>query len=127
MSAANSCRALSGLLTCVLALVFIAPANAATKSRPSVVDHLIQEALHREIYGLDAERVQAAMATPGYFDVFGVVPIIGRAFTQQDIDTGNQLVTVVTHGFWTRRFGADSGVVGQPVTLNGLQQHLLRR
>ncbi len=69
--------------------------------------------------GMEPERVLAAMTTPGYFDVFGAVPTIGRTFTQEDIDTGNQLVAVVTHGFWTRRFGADPGVVGQPVTLNG--------
>ncbi len=69
--------------------------------------------------GMEPERVLAAMATPGYFDVFGAVPTIGRTFTREDIDTGNQLVAVVTHRFWTRRFGADPGVVGQPVTLNG--------
>ena len=68
---------------------------------------------------MEPERVLAAMATPGYFDVFGAVPTIGRTFTREDIETGNQLVAVVTHGFWTRRFGADPGVVGQPVTLNG--------
>ncbi len=69
--------------------------------------------------GMEPERVLAAMTTPGYFDVFGAVPTIGRTFTREDVDTGNQLVAVVTHEFWTRRFGADPGVVGRPVTLNG--------
>jgi putative ABC transport system permease protein len=73
------------------------------------------------ITGEDAEpeRVAAAMATPRYFDVFGVTPTLGRMFNQADLDAGDILVAVVTHGFWTRRLGADRGVVGEPLTLNG--------
>ncbi|MCZ6915896.1 MAG: ABC transporter permease [Gemmatimonadetes bacterium] len=69
--------------------------------------------------GAEPERVAGAMATPRYFEVFGATPALGRTFTQTDLDDGNQLVAVVTHGFWTRRLGADPGVVGEPVILNG--------
>jgi hypothetical protein len=46
--------------------------------------------------GAEPERIRAAMATPGYFEVFGAVLSAGRTFTREDIDSENQLVAVVT-------------------------------
>jgi predicted permease len=69
--------------------------------------------------GAEPERVAAAMATPRYFEVFGVTPALGRVFSQTELEGGEVLMAVVTHGFWTRRLGADPGAVGEPLMLNG--------
>ena len=35
--------------------------------------------------GFDAQRLEGSMVTPGFFDVFGVAPALGRAFTIDDV------------------------------------------
>ena len=62
--------------------------------------------------GGDAERIQGASATASLFDVLGVAPVIGRAYTPEE-ELAQTRVVVISHGFWTRRFGADPRVVGQ--------------
>ena len=69
--------------------------------------------------GAQPERVTAAMATPRYFEVFGVTPTLGRVFSQTELEGGEMLLAVVTHGFWTRRLGADPTAVGKPLMLDG--------
>jgi putative ABC transport system permease protein len=46
--------------------------------------------------------------------------MIGRTFTpQEDVPNGPRVV-VLGFGLWNRRFGADQGIVGRPVLINGL-------
>ncbi len=65
------------------------------------------------------EHLHAAWTTPNYFSVLGVPPLIGRTFVAGDNPPGHRVV-VLSHGLWQRNFGADPGVVGRGVTLNGL-------
>ncbi|MET0555679.1 MAG: ABC transporter permease [Vicinamibacteria bacterium] len=66
------------------------------------------------------ERVQVEAVTGNYFDVLGVRPALGRAFTPDDDRTpGAHPLVMLTHGFWSRRFASDPGVVGQTLSLNG--------
>ena len=62
--------------------------------------------------GGTAERIQGASATASLFDVLGVSPLLGRAYTAAEEADGTRVVAI-SHGFWTRRFGADPSVVGQ--------------
>jgi putative ABC transport system permease protein len=65
------------------------------------------------------ERLRAAFVTPGYFEVFGVHPLLGRFVTFDDIDAENLDVAVLSHGFWQRRLGGDANAVGRTLLLNG--------
>jgi predicted permease len=65
-----------------------------------------------------AELVWGVDATDNYFRVLGVSPALGRFFAPGD-DAAGAMVAVLGHAFWTRRFGADPGVVGRTVRLNG--------
>jgi predicted permease len=66
------------------------------------------------------ERVQVEAVSGNYFDVLGVKPAIGRAFTPADDRTpGAHPLVMLTHGFWTRRFASDASIVGQTLSLNG--------
>jgi predicted permease len=66
------------------------------------------------------ERVQVEAVTGNYFDVLGVRPALGRAFTPDDDRTpGGHPLVMLTHGFWSRRFASDPGLVGQTLSLNG--------
>jgi predicted permease len=58
-------------------------------------------------------------STPGIFSVLEVQPWLGRAFTAEEAQPGHEHVTVLTYNLWREQFGADRGIVGRPVTLNG--------
>jgi putative ABC transport system permease protein len=68
----------------------------------------------------DAEEVPAQLASPDLFRILGAEPIIGRTFSQDDARAGAPRVAVLGYGLWQRRFGGDRGVIGKPVTLNGV-------
>jgi len=69
----------------------------------------------------DATRLNIGLVTGNYFDVMGLVPFLGRVTRPSDDGTGVPPVVVLTYDFWRRRFGADSGIVDRPVTINGQQ------
>ena len=55
-----------------------------------------------------------------YFQVLGVGAQVGRVFdADEGLDAGADPVVVLSDGYWHRAFGADPGVVGQTVRLNG--------
>jgi len=66
-----------------------------------------------------AERVMGAEVSPGYFELLGVAPALGRAFTREDEQEGRANVLVLSDGFWRSHFGADPAVLGQSLTLDG--------
>ncbi len=72
-----------------------------------------------------AERVTGARVTASFFDVFGVTPSLGRAFTAAEDEPGHEQVVVLSHRLWARRFGADRSVVGTDVRLGGQPYRVL--
>ena len=67
--------------------------------------------------GADAETATAKMVTSNYFGTLGVPAAIGRVLTPGD-DTAP--VAVLSHGYWTRRFGQAGDVLGRRLTFMGL-------
>ncbi|MFP2933955.1 ABC transporter permease, partial [Pyxidicoccus sp. 3LG] len=68
------------------------------------------------------ERLSAGRVTHDFFSVFGGRPQLGRTFLPEEDVPGASNVVVLGHGLWTRRFGADPGLVGRSVRLDG-QSH----
>jgi predicted permease len=66
----------------------------------------------------------AAQVTPNLFPTLGVDPLVGRRFVTPEGSPGQTAVAVLSYGLWQRRFGADTGVVGQTIRLDG-QPHLV--
>lgn len=63
--------------------------------------------------------VPVTLATANYFDVLGVKPALGRVFRpDEDSKPGGNPVAVLSHGFWSRQFGANSEIVGRAIVLN---------
>jgi putative ABC transport system permease protein len=52
--------------------------------------------------------------------VLGVAPVLGRDFLWEEEKPGHRGV-MLSYAIWESRFGANRQIVGQPVTLNGLQ------
>lgn len=67
----------------------------------------------------ETESIPAPRVTANFFSVLGVEPILGRAFQQGEDVPGTPKVTVLTYGFWQRRFGGNPSAIGQTVTING--------
>ncbi len=60
-------------------------------------------------------RVQADAVAPGFFDLLGVRPELGRFFATDDEVRGG---VVLSHALWRTRFGADEGILHQTVLLD---------
>jgi putative ABC transport system permease protein len=69
--------------------------------------------------GIDPLRIRGTSATADLFRVLGVAPLIGRVFTADQEMDGQDGVVLLSHGFWSRAFGADSGIVGRMVQMDG--------
>jgi putative ABC transport system permease protein len=68
----------------------------------------------------EPERLRGAMVGPDFFQTFGIQPQIGRAFTPEDNESGNNQVVVLAATLWQRRFGGDPDVLGRTITLSGM-------
>ena len=70
--------------------------------------------------GATTERLRGAVVTGNYFSVLGVKAATGRLLQPgDDVTVGAHPLAVVSYGFWQRTFGADPGVIGESITLNG--------
>jgi putative ABC transport system permease protein len=66
------------------------------------------------------ERVRVARTTPSLVPVLRVRPAIGRWFSNDEGAPGGAAAVVLSHGLWTRRYGADPAILGQALTVNGI-------
>ena len=61
-----------------------------------------------------------SFVTPNYFDVLGLAPTLGRLFQPDEYTmAGEGAVVVLAHDYWQREFGADRGVIGRTLVVNG--------
>ena len=73
----------------------------------------------------EPERLNASIITGNYFDTFGVRPALGRGFSLENEKTGQDHVTVLSHGFWQTRFGGDPNIVNKTINLDGKAYEVL--
>ena len=73
----------------------------------------------------EPEEVSGQLALPEIFKVLGVDPILGRTLLPEDAEPGKPPVVVLSYGLWQRRFGGQSGVIGKPILLNGVNRTIV--
>jgi predicted permease len=66
-----------------------------------------------------AERFEGAFVSASAFSLTGVQPILGRDFAAGDDRPGAPAVLILGMDAWRSRYGADPGVLGRPVTVDG--------
>jgi hypothetical protein len=71
-----------------------------------------------ELSGLgEPAQIAGSRLTAGVFPVLGVSPFMGRVFTQQEDDAGQQLA-VISYPMWRSRFHGDMQILGQKILLD---------
>lgn len=66
------------------------------------------------------ERLDGSFVTPDLFEVLGVPAAHGRALIAADGELGASGVAVLSDALWRGMFGADPGVLGRTIALDGL-------
>jgi predicted permease len=66
-----------------------------------------------------AQELRSRAVSASLFPTLGVLPALGRSFVDADELRGTADVGVLSHGFWTRQFGADPSIVGRTINLDG--------
>jgi len=69
--------------------------------------------------GNEPERLLGAMVSYDYFNVLGVKPELGRAFTPDDDKPGAASVVLISHALWQRRYAGDPNIIGREIDLGG--------
>ncbi len=63
---------------------------------------------------------EGLLVSGDYFSALGVTPALGRVLGPEDDRVpGAHAVVVLSHNYWTTRFGADPGVIGETLVVNG--------
>jgi putative ABC transport system permease protein len=68
---------------------------------------------------VQAERLEASLATSGLFPLLGMRPVAGRTFHPEEDKPGTPPVVLISHRLWQNHFGSDPSVVGRTIMLDG--------
>ena len=63
--------------------------------------------------------LSAARVTAGILPLLRIQPTIGRRFTEEDDSPGAPQTIMLSDAYWHRQFGADPGIVGRTLRVNG--------
>ncbi|MBA4137779.1 MAG: hypothetical protein C0518_10725 [Opitutus sp.] len=69
--------------------------------------------------GNPPERFEAAIVTPGLFEMIRTPPILGRGFVAADGEAGAPAVVLLSHKIWQNRYGGAPDIAGRTIRLNG--------
>src|SRR5687768_6561228 len=67
----------------------------------------------------EPRRLQGAEVSVNLFSVLGVSAALGRTFASDEDRDGRQRVVLLSDALWRGRFGADQGVIGQQIQIDG--------
>ncbi len=68
--------------------------------------------------GGEPVKVASIGVSGAFFEVLGATPRLGRTIAPEDDRTTSARVVVLSHGFWTSRFGSDPNIVGRSIRLD---------
>jgi putative ABC transport system permease protein len=96
------------------------PIWAQIRQRPALFEHSAAWSFTKFNLAPSGETqlVDGLWAGGALFDTLGVPPLLGRTLSDLDDRPGAAPVAVISYGFWQRRFGSASDVVGRALTLD---------
>ena len=73
----------------------------------------------------EPEQVRGLRVTDGTLPLLGISPMLGRTFTKQDDSPGAPETMMLTYGYWRRKFGGDSSVIGRNIIVDGKSRQII--
>ena len=73
----------------------------------------------------EPEQVPIGRVSPNFFNVLGIQPQLGRAFTQDEGQPDGKSVVMIGDSLWHSRFGADPNIVGKTLNLDSAPQTII--
>lgn len=64
-------------------------------------------------------RVTQGRVTPGFFDMIGVQPALGRGFVEEEGVEGGARAAILSHELWAGAYGGDPNIIGSSLVLDG--------
>jgi predicted permease len=73
----------------------------------------------------EPERLHGEMISAGFFELLGVNPLLGRAFSANEDIIGANPTVMIAEGLWKRKYGSDPNIVGQRMELDGVGRTII--
>jgi predicted permease len=73
----------------------------------------------------EPEHVQGLDVTDGTLPILGVRPVLGRLFSGSDEAPNAPKTVLISYGYWFKKFGANSSVVGRSITVDGTAREII--
>jgi predicted permease len=71
------------------------------------------------------EQAPALDVTDGALSILGVPPLLGRTFALRDDLPGAPLTTVLSYGYWQRKFGGAHSAIGKTLIVDGKARQII--
>src|SRR5262245_37200502 len=99
-------------------------------SYPNFDDWRAQQTVFERFAGFDfasatltgagtTEQMRGINPSADLFPLLGAQPLLGRWFSEQEAQTNDGTVVIISESLWRRRFGGVAEIVGRAVTLDG--------
>ena len=75
--------------------------------------------------GGEPQRAISADITASVITILAVPPLLGRGFTEAEDRPNGPSVVLISEGLWRSRFGADRGVIGRTLEVNGRSREIV--
>ncbi|MEE8112145.1 MAG: ABC transporter permease, partial [Acidobacteriota bacterium] len=69
--------------------------------------------------GGEPTSLTVGLVSPAIFRVLRTEPVLGRTFTAEEGEDGNDAVVVLGHALWAERYGSDPEILGRTLILDG--------
>jgi len=71
------------------------------------------------------ELMDIARVSPEFFATLGVHPVLGRAFTEEEMTYQTDHAIILSDSYWRQHFDGDRGVIGRNIRMDGLSKTIV--
>lgn len=65
------------------------------------------------------QQIRGMFVTPSWFHLLRVSPMIGRPFTEEEGEVGQDQEVILSHGLWQELYGGDKSALGRTLRISG--------
>lgn len=100
----------------------------AMRKEVALLDRVVavMDGTHVDLTGdRGTQRLAASFIGPGYIDLLGIDPLVGRTFNAQDHRVRTNPPVIVSETFWRRELGAEPTIVGRSLVFDGVEARII--